>query len=68
MFKTANAEPCTKLGEIRLAGSTNEGEGRVEVCLDGYWGTVCDNNWDLTDAGVVCEQLGFERGKQPMYM
>lgn len=32
-------------------------EGRVEVCVNGHWGTVCNDKQEL--AGNVCNSLGF---------
>ena len=35
--------------------------GRVEICINGSYGTLCDDNWNYEDASVVCSQLGFSR-------
>ena len=46
-------------GAIRLQGGVNPREGRVEVCNENRWGTVCDDAWGTVDAMVACGQLGF---------
>ena len=45
--------------EIRIAGSSSLGVGRVEICVNGTWGTICSDSWDNSDASIVCKQLGF---------
>ena len=53
------SEPECVPGDARLAGGLKSNEGRVEVCIDGFWGTVCEEGWDDEDAIVICKQLGL---------
>ena len=43
---------------MRLVDGSIQKEGRVEVCSNGVWGSVCDQSWDKTDAHVICQQMG----------
>ncbi|XP_030847771.1 deleted in malignant brain tumors 1 protein-like [Strongylocentrotus purpuratus] len=52
----------TVSAELRLVDGTCNSEGRVEIFYDGVWGTICDDFWDDTDAGVVCRSLGYSSG------
>nr|XP_050866618.1 uncharacterized protein LOC127071398 isoform X3 [Vespula vulgaris] len=47
---------------IRLAGSDNFDEGRIEVKILGVWGQVCDDGFGMINAGVICKELGFPLG------
>ncbi|XP_053800844.1 antigen WC1.1-like isoform X1 [Vidua chalybeata] len=49
---------CTDAVELRLAGGSSACAGRVEVKLQGQWGSVGDNDWDMEDAEVVCQHVG----------
>ena len=46
-------------GEVRLKGGSAGYEGRVDVCVNGQLGTICDRTWDYKAASVVCSQLGY---------
>ena len=52
----------TEDGLVRLGHGVSPYEGRVEINLDGVWGTICDRDgsWGPRDAGVVCKQLGYD--------
>ena len=48
-------------GEVRLRGSNETNEGRVEIKLGGIWGTISEKDWDIRDGHVVCRQLGYRQ-------
>ena len=62
-FYIMHLAPCIN-GQLRLAGGNVANEGRVEICMNNVWGTVCDDFWGRIDATVVCQQLGYSSQSQ----
>ena len=60
------AAPCTD-GQLRLAGGNVYNEGRVEICLNNEWGTICDDSWNTNDANVACSILGFAQSGNQLH-
>ena len=48
-------------GDIRLINGTAANEGRLEVCMNKVWGTVCGISWGTADSKVACKQLGHQQ-------
>ena len=49
-------------GDLKLVEGPSANEGKIEICMNGFWGTVCrgPGTFNVEDARVVCRQLGFQ--------
>lgn len=70
LFSIAGTESCNETGAVRLVDGEYESEGRLEICFNGEWGSVCNNNYwfwlrfDHQAVVVVCRQLGYSGNGQ----
>lgn len=59
-LRSAQSDSGNSVIQLRLAGEKRKHyEGRVEVFYNGEWGTVCDDDFSISAAQVVCRELGF---------
>ena len=60
---TEAVDACTTDGSLRLVGWSLNGAGRIEICRNGVWGTICadsqDTPWNEKNAQVACRSLGY---------
>lgn len=49
-------------GAVRLLNGTTSLEGRLEICINNAWGTVCQNAFSSDEASIVCSKLGLDNG------
>ena len=54
--KEENATVCAS-GNVRLTGSSDNSQGRVEVCVDNQWGSICDDSWSPPSTALTCKLL-----------
>ena len=60
LFLFLSLGPCSN-GDIRLGDDNGGLRGRVEVCINMSWYTICHHGWSQREASVVCHQLGYSR-------
>ena len=48
---------------MRLVDGIVPHQGRVEICRNAMWTSICSSSWENRDAAVVCRQLGYHSGR-----
>ncbi|XP_052777286.1 uncharacterized protein LOC128214704 isoform X2 [Mya arenaria] len=55
--------PKRNVSDVRLVNGTGPDDGRAELLIDGIWGTICDDSFNINDAEAICAMLG-KKGAQ----
>ncbi|KAH3847500.1 hypothetical protein DPMN_089823 [Dreissena polymorpha] len=53
------ADPLLNITDVRLVDEPGPNVGRVEIVVDGVYGTICDSNFDYNDADMICKSVNF---------
>ena len=54
------AQQCSDEGTVRFVNGTTQNEGKVVICYNRRWSTICITGWGLSEAAVACRELGFK--------
>ena len=57
---------CTN-GELSLVDGLSDYEGRLEMCYNNEWGTICDDDWTQFATNVACRKLGLGVSAHSVY-
>lgn len=58
LVATFDYNDCTT-GDVHLVNGPSPNKGRVEVCINHAWASICSSSFDREEANVVCGQLGY---------
>ncbi len=65
MLETCITGSVQLMSDSHLYRGSDPVSGRVEICIGGWYGTICDDSWSYKEASVVCRQLGYSpNGRQ----
>ena len=63
-FTVVTSQPCSVNGAVRLADGQSPNEGRVDICINKNWDSICGYAWQSPEANVACRSLGFDCNAQ----
>lgn len=59
VFPLSEPNQTCENGELRLVNGRIPSEGRLEICYNSVWGTICHDGWENVEARVACTELGY---------
>ena len=47
-------------GTVTMDRDTYNLAGGLQICVNNWWSTVCQGEWDDVDGRIACRQLGLD--------